>query len=138
MIVKRFSRRVVGRAISNGMRQDPALRALDMAIAIRRPPPSCVHHTDRGSQYCARDDQKLLRKHGFKVAMRGNGNCHANSAVERLFKSLQAEPVWRRNWQTRRKVDVAPCEHIIGCYHPRRKHAALGGKSPVAVEQRAA
>jgi hypothetical protein len=26
------------------MKQDLALRALSMAIAIRRPPPGCIHH----------------------------------------------------------------------------------------------
>ena len=55
VIIDLFSRRVVGWAISNRMKQDLALRALNMAIAIRRPPPGCIHHTDRGSQYCAHD-----------------------------------------------------------------------------------
>jgi putative transposase len=50
VIIDLFSRRVVGWAISNRMKQDLALRALNMAIAIRRPPPGCIHHTDRGSQ----------------------------------------------------------------------------------------
>ncbi len=138
VIIDLFSRRVVGWAISNRMKQDLALRALDMAIAIRRPPPGCVHHTDRGSQYCAHDYQKLLRKHGFKVSMSGKGNCYDNSAVESFFKSLKAELVWRRNWQTRREVEVALFEYINGFYNPRRKHSALGWKSPLAFEQRAA
>jgi transposase InsO family protein len=138
VIIDLFSRRVVGWAISNRMKQDLALRALNMAIAIRRPPPGCVHHTDRGSQYSAHDYQKLLRNHGFKVSMSGKGNCYDNSAVESFFKSLKAELVWRRNWQTRREVEVALFEYINGFYNPRRKHSALGWKSPVAFEQRAA
>lgn len=112
--------------------------ALNMAIAIRRPPPGCIHHTDRGSQYCANDYQKLLRKHEFKVSMSGKGNCYDNSAVESFFKSLKAELVWRRNWQTRREVEVALFQYINGFYNPRRKHSALGWKSTVAFEQRAA
>ena len=55
-----------------------------------------------------------------------------------LFKSLKAELVWRRNWQTRREVEIALFEYINGFYNPRRKHSALGWKSPVAFEQRAA
>ena len=50
VIIDLFSRRVVGWAISNRIKQDLALRALNMAIAIRKPPPDCIHHTDRGSQ----------------------------------------------------------------------------------------
>jgi hypothetical protein len=34
-------------------------------------------------------------------------NCYDNSAVESFFKSLKAELIWRRNWQTRREVEVA-------------------------------
>ncbi len=59
------------------MKQDLAVRALSMAIAIRRPPPGCIHYTDRGSQYCAHAYQKMLRKHGFKVSMSGEGNACA-------------------------------------------------------------
>lgn len=80
VIIDLFSRCVVGWAIRNRMKQDLALRALNMAIAIRRPPPGCIHHTDRRSQYCAHDCQKLLRKHRFMVSMSGKGNCYYNSA----------------------------------------------------------
>ena len=47
VIIDLYSRRVIGWAISNRMKQDLALRALDMAVALRRPPPGCIHHTDR-------------------------------------------------------------------------------------------
>ena len=138
VIIDLFSRRVIGWAISNRLKQDLAIRALNMAIALRRPPPGCIHHTDRGSQYCAHDYQKILHSHGFKVSMSGKGNCYDNSAVESFFKSLKAELVWRRDWVTRREVEIALFEYINGFYNPRRKHSALGWKSPVAFEQRAA
>jgi putative transposase len=101
VIIDLFLRRVVGWAISKRMKKDLALRALNMTVVIRRPPTGCIHHTDRGLQYCAHDYQKLLRKHGFAVSKIGKGNCYDNSAVESFFKSLKAELVWRRNRQTR-------------------------------------
>jgi len=70
--------------------------------------------------------------------MSGKGNCYDNAAVESFFKSLKAELVWRRNWQTRREVEVALFEYINGFYNPRRKHSALGWKSPVAFARKAA
>jgi hypothetical protein len=45
-----------------------ATRALDMAVALRQPPEDCIHHTDRGSQYCSNEYQKRLSKYGFKVS----------------------------------------------------------------------
>jgi len=113
------SRRVIGWAVSNRMKRDPpdrqanakhsaerlAIRALKMAIALRQPPKGCIHHTDRGSQYCSHDYQKILRQHGFKVSMSGKGNCYDNSAVETFFKTIKAERIWRRSWQTRRDAE---------------------------------
>lgn len=57
MIIDLYSRLVIGWAVSNRMKRGLAIRALDMAVALRRPPKGCIHHTDRGSQYCAGDYQ---------------------------------------------------------------------------------
>ena len=65
-----------------------AIRALDMAVALRQPPKDCIHHTDRGSQYCSNEYQRRLSKHGFKVSMSGKGNCYDNSMLETFFKSI--------------------------------------------------
>ena len=69
--------------------------------------------------------------------MSGKGNCYDNSAVESLLKSPKAERVWRHNWHTRRDVEVALFGYINGFYNPRRRHSALGWKSPVAFEKKA-
>ena len=145
------SRRVIGWAVSNRMKRDLAIRALKMAVALRQPPRGYIHHTDRGSQYCCHACQKLLRRYGFKVSMSGTGNCHDNAAVEMrhgartggaprgsLFKTIKAELIWRRSWQTRRYAKLAIFQYISGFYNPRRRHSALGWKSPVAFERKVA
>ena len=128
------SRRVTGWAVSNSMKCDLAIRALNMAIAFRVPPKGCIHHTDSGSQYCSHDNRKILRQHGFKVSMSGKGNRYDNAAVETFFKTIKAELVWRRPWETRRQAEIAMFEYINGFSNPRRRHSALGWKSPVAFE----
>jgi putative transposase len=50
VILDAWSRRVVGWALSRRIDAEPAVAALDAAIADREPPPGCVHHSDRGSQ----------------------------------------------------------------------------------------
>lgn len=40
-----------------------------MAIALRSPPRGCIFHSDRGSQYCSHDYQKIMREHGFKASL---------------------------------------------------------------------
>jgi len=138
VVLDLHSRRVVGWAVSNRMKRDLAVRALNMAIALRRPPKDCIHHSDRGSQYCSHDYQKILRKHGFKVSMSGKGNCYDNAAMETFFKTIKAELIWRHPWHTRRAVELAIFDYINGFYNPRRRHSALGWKSPLAFERRAA
>lgn len=69
-------RRVIGWAVSNRMKRDLATRALDMAVASRKPPRGCIHHLGRVSQYCSHDYQKRLRQYGFKASMSGKGNCY--------------------------------------------------------------
>jgi len=138
VVLDLYSRRVIGWAVSNRMKKGLAIRALEMAVALRKPAKGCIHHSDRGSQYYSHDYQKLLRQHGFKVSMSGKGNCYDNAAMETFFKTIKAELIWRHSWQTRRDAEIATFEYINGCYNPRRRHSALGWKSPLAFEKFAA
>jgi putative transposase len=45
-----YSRRIVGWTTSDRLKRDLVLRALRQAIAMRRPSPGLIHHSDRGSQ----------------------------------------------------------------------------------------
>ncbi|WP_314963978.1 DDE-type integrase/transposase/recombinase [Bradyrhizobium cosmicum] len=49
VILDAWSRRVVGYAISRSIDARLTLAALAAAIEGRKPPPGCVHHSDRGS-----------------------------------------------------------------------------------------
>ena len=118
VILDLYSRRVNGWAVNNCMKRDLAIRALDMAVALRQPPEGCIHHIDRGSQYCSHDYQKRLKKHGFKVSMSGTGNCYDNSMVEAFFKSIKAELIWRNRWEIRRQAEGAMFQYINGFYNP--------------------
>jgi putative transposase len=105
---------------------------------LPQPPEDCIHHTERGSQYCSRDYQKKLKKHGFKISMSGKGNCYDNAVVETFFRTLKAELFWLSAWLTRRQVELALFEYINAFYNPRCRHSTLGCKSPLAFESIAA
>jgi putative transposase len=102
------------RSVRNRMKRDLAIRALKMAIAFRAPLEGCIHHTDRGGQYCSHDYRQILRKNGFKASMSEKGNCYDNAAVETFFKTIKAEMIWRDNWDTRRHAEMAIFECING------------------------
>lgn len=138
VVIDLYSRRVIGWAVSDRMKRDLAIRALDMAVALRKPPKGCIHHSDRGSQYCSHEYQNRLEDHGFKVSMSRKGNCWDNAVVETFFKTIKAELIWRYSWATRRQAEMAIFQYINGFYNPRRRHSTLGGKSPLAFEKAAA
>ena len=135
VMIDLHSRRVVGWAVSNRLKKDLAIQALNRAVALRNPPPGCIHNTDRGSQYCSHDYHKRLRQRGFKVSMSGKGNCYDNAVVETFFKTLKAELIWRNTWQTRQQVTTALFQYINGFYNSRRRHSAIGGIAPIRFEE---
>ncbi|WP_232455635.1 IS3 family transposase [Sphingomonas sp. KC8] len=138
VILDLHSRRVVGWAVSDRMKKDLAIRALDMAVRLRQPPKGCLFHSDRGSQYCSYDYQKKLQAYGLRPSMSGKGNCYDNASVETFFKSLKAELIWRQSWPTRRQAEAAIFQYINGFYNTRRRHSYLGGISPLAFEAKVA
>lgn len=138
IVMDLFSRKIIGWAASDRMKKGLAIEALDRAIALRKPPAGCVHHSDRGSQYCSHDYQNRLKENGFLISMSGTGNCFDNAVVETFFKTLKAELLWRRKWLSRQDVKNALFQWINGFYNQRRRHSTLGWKSPAAYELDAA
>jgi transposase InsO family protein len=134
VVIDLYSRRVVGWAVSDRMKKDLAMTALLRAITIRRPSPGLIHHSDRGSQYCSDDSQKILQRNGMKISMSGKGNCYDNAMVEAFFKTLKSELIWRTVFLSRRQAECAIGTFIDGFYNPIRRHSALGYKSPVLFE----
>lgn len=134
IVLDLFSRRIVGWATSDRLKQDLALSALKRAIAIRRPKAGLIHHSDRGSQYCSDAYRKLIRGAGMLSSMSGKGNCYDNAMVETVFKTIKAELVWRTSFQSRHHATSALGQYIGGFYNPRCRHSALGYLSPIAYE----
>lgn len=129
-----YARRIVGWATSNRLKKDLALTALHRAIITRQPDPGLIHHSDRGSQYCSDEYQRLLKDQHMIPSMSGKGNCYDNAMVETVFKTIKSELIWRTSYQTRSQAEKAIGQYIDGFYNPQRRHSALGYKSPIAFE----
>jgi putative transposase len=130
-----YSRRVVGWALDRNIDRSLALRALTMALDRRRPDPALLHHTDRGSQYASTDYQLELEEAGLRCSMSRKGNCYDNAVAESFFATLKKELAHHRRWRTRDEATPAIVEYIEGFYNRRRRHSALGYRSPVEYEE---
>ncbi len=95
VIADLFSRRVVGWAVGDRLHRSLALAALRKALVMRRPAKGLIHHSGRGSQYCAVESQVEMRRHGTRISMSGKGNRYDNAMVVTFFKTIKSELVWR-------------------------------------------
>ncbi len=73
VVIDLYSRRVVGWAMDRRMKKALVIRALMMAINLRKPPHGLIHHSDRGSQYASHAYQALLKQHGMICSMSRKG-----------------------------------------------------------------
>ena len=130
-----FNGELVGYALGARMTQNLVMQALFRAVAARRPDKGLIHHSDRGSQYCAHAYQKLLRQFGMRVSMSRKGNCWDNAPMESCWGSLKNELVHHRRFVTRDQARREITEYIEIFYNRVRKQARLGYLSPAAFSQ---
>ncbi len=138
IVLDLYSRCIVGWATSDRLKKDLATTALVRAIAIRQPRPGLIHHSDRGSQYCSYEYRDLVNMHGIIASMSGKGNFYDDAIVETVFKTIKNKLVWRTSFQTRKEATAQLGKYIDGFYNPRRRHSALGYKSPAKFETKMA
>ncbi|MEN8133660.1 MAG: IS3 family transposase [Pseudomonadota bacterium] len=135
VVIDLYSRRVVGWAMDRRMKKALVIRALMMAVNLRKPPPGLIHHSDRGSQYASHAYQALLKQHGMICSMSRKGNCWDNAPIERFFSSLKREWTGDRLYRTRQAAIADVREYVAVYYNSKRLHSTLGYKTPMDYEK---
>jgi transposase InsO family protein len=131
-----YTRRIVGWAMHESLDARLAVKALQMAIVQRRPPPSLLVHSDRGSQFASAAFRQTLTAHQIIASMSRKGNCYDNAFIESFWSSLKYETVYRRRFFTRAEARSALFDYIEAFYNRTRLHSSLGYVSPVTFESK--
>ncbi len=129
-----FSRRVVGWAMAGHLRTTLVVEALKMAVVHRRPE-AVTHHSDQGCQYTSQAFGARCRERGIAQSMGSVGDCFDNAMAESFFATLECELLDRTKLSTHAEARAAVFEFIEGWYNTRRRHSALGYRSPLEFER---
>ncbi len=135
VVMDAYSRRVVGWALDDSLHTPLVLAALRQAIAERKPAPGLVHHSDRGAQYASRQYITVLEENGIVPSMSRAGNPYDNARCESFIKTLKQEEIHTRQYRDRAHLELHIAEFLEQYYNRRRRHSALGYRSPESFEQ---
>lgn len=131
-----FTCEIVGYAMGERMTTGLVSQALFRAVQQKRPPVGLIHHTDRGSQYCAKAYRALQVQFGMQTSMSRKGNCFDNAPIESFWGSLKNELVHHHRFETRAEAKAAIQEYIVIFYNRQRRHSRLGNVSPAEFNKR--
>jgi putative transposase len=128
-----FSRRIVGWKMATNMRTELVMDALEMAVALRRPEPGLVAHSDRGSQYTSLRYSDRLHELGIAPSVGSRGDAYDNAMAEAWVATFKSELV-----AGRRFPGFEHAEHEvlrwIDFYNAERLHEELGDIPPTEYE----
>ena len=132
------SRKMVGWAMRDHLRQELTIAALTMAIQRQQPARGLIHHSDRGSQYAAGAYRALLNANRIVPSMSRKGNCWDNAPMESWFHTLNTELVHHTRCASRDEGRRDLFAYIETYYNRQRLHSALGYRTPEQAELQAA
>jgi putative transposase len=133
VVLDAWSRRVVGWSMASHLRTELVLDALNMAIWQRRPR-GVVHHSDQGSQYTSIAFGARCKEAGVRPSTGSVGDAYDNALCESFFATLECELLDRRSFRNHAEARLAIFEFLEGFYNRRRRHSALGYRSPADYE----
>jgi transposase InsO family protein len=129
------SRKIIGLSMKRHLSQDITSDALKEAVTRQKPSEGLIHHSDRGRQYASYAYQDLLKEYGLTASMSRKGNCHDNAYMESFFGTLKTELVHGERYRSRLEARLSIFEYVEVFYNRKRRHSALGYRSPEAYEK---
>jgi putative transposase len=134
-VIDVFSRAIVGWRVSNSLRSDLALDALEQALHARPDRQELVHHSDRGVQYVSIRYTERLAEAGIERSVGSVGDAYDNALAETVNGLFKTEVIRRRGpWRSIDDVEFATLEWV-DWYNNRRLLEPIGFVPPAEYEE---
>ena len=130
-----YSRKVIGWALADHMREELVVDAFKKALGNRTFSQSTIIHSDRGGQYAGKIFRKLLDKSTVFQSMSRADNPYDNAFMESYFSRFKAELLEGGAFESIGDAQTEIFEYIEMYYNPIRRHSSLGYISPVDFER---
>lgn len=133
-VIDAFARRIVGWRVSNSLRSDLALDALEQALYDRETDGRLIHHSDRGTQYLSIRYTERVAEAGIELSVGSRGDSYDNALAESIIGLYKAEVIRRRGpWHGLEDVEFATLEWVAW-FNTRRLLEPLGHVPPAEYE----
>jgi len=127
-----YSRYVIGWALSPNLEAEFCIEALRNALLDRK----CeIFNTDQGSQFTSNEWIRTLKSNKISISMDGRGRYLDNIFIERLWRSVKQEKIYRYNFDTIFEVETALIEYFE-YYNFHRMHQSFDYSTPFEVYSR--
>lgn len=130
-----FMGEIVGYAMGSRITKNLVSQSLFRAVAAKRPGAGLIHHSDRGSQYCAHEYRRLVDQFKMRASMSRKGDCYDNAPMESFWGTLKSELIHHSRYKTREQAIREITEYIEVFYNRQRRQARLGYLSPAVYER---
>ena len=135
IIMDLFSRKIIAWNLSSKPNAELVTTTFQKAYTNRNSPQGLMFHSDRGTQYTAMSFRKLLDALGVVQSFSKKGYPFDNACCESFFKYLKNEECHRRNYHTKKELELSIFQYIEGFYNSKRPHGSLGLMSPNEKEK---
>jgi transposase InsO family protein len=133
LITDAFSRKIVGYQVSETLQGCETVKALKMALrelgSSFQSRFQLIHHSDRGTQYCANLYVNLLKKKHIKISMTQNGDPLENAIAERVNGIIKDEYLLNYQCNNIREAKEKLTE-AVSLYNGERPHSSIGNLTP--------
>jgi transposase InsO family protein len=124
LITDLYSRKIVGYSVCPTLEAKAGLE-------------SCIHHSDRGVQYCCDAYTQLLKGNDIAISMTENGDPLENAVAERINKTIKEEFTDEKEISFKNLQEAkTSLGKFIDFYNNERRHRSIDWLTPNLAHQR--